>query len=303
MDRAIITGVTGLVGKAVAKYLVSNNISVLGLGRKQLLPNEIKDIYGDGFTYLNLSSENLDDLGDKISLINWQPGQDCIFFHFAWSGQDNLTSGTFQMQLNNAIHASNAVKVAKKIGCIKFINSGSLEETYAEQIINHKLSNNQFSQLNYAISKLASRNMCKMIAYLEKIDYVHTRMSVPLDNDLAQGGYVASTLRCISQGKPYELPINNRLFDIIFVDDVAKAYFLIGLYGKNKADYFIGTSRPVTLGQYFSQFEQFVNGVSVEKINQLDNSDYSFFDISLLSKDTGFKPSDNPLILIPKKNN
>jgi len=302
MDRAIVTGVTGLVGKAVAKHLLSKNISVLGLGRKQLLPYEIKDIYGNGFTYLNLSSENLDDLGEKISLINWQPGQGCVFFHFAWSGQHNLTSGTFKMQLNNAIHASNAVKVAKKIGCIKFINSGSLEETYGEQVINHKLSNYQFSQLNYAISKLASRNMCKMIAYLEKIDYVHTRMSVPLDNDLAQGGYVASTLRSISQGKPYELPINNRLFDIIFVDDVAKAYFLIGLYGKNKADYFIGTSRPVTLGQYFCQFEQLINGVSVEKIKQLDNFDYSFFDISLLSKDTGFKPSANPLILIPKKN-
>ena len=30
----------------------------------------------------------------------------------------------------------------------------------------------------------------KLVAYLEKIDYVHTSLSVPLSPDLTKGGYV-----------------------------------------------------------------------------------------------------------------
>jgi nucleoside-diphosphate-sugar epimerase len=126
-------------------------------------------------------------------------------------------------------------------------------------------------------------------------------MSIPLDNYLDQGGYVASTLKKISHGKQYVLPINDRLFDIIFVEDVARAFFLIGLYGKNKADYFIGTSKPVTLGQYFGQFEKFINGLNVESINNSDNFDYCIFDINQLTEDTGFIPTDNDFSLISRK--
>jgi nucleoside-diphosphate-sugar epimerase len=302
MDSAIITGVNGLVGKSVAKFLTAKKINVLGLGRKKLLPNEIEACYGQNFTYLCLPSENLEDLSEVITSINWRLGQACVFFNFAWSGEQNLTDGTFRIQLKNAIHASNAVKVAKKIGCIKFINSGSLEETFAEHVLNQKLINHQLSQLNYTISKLASKNMCKMISYLERIDYIHTRLSVPLASDFDQGGYVASTLRKISQGKPYELPSNNQLFDIIFLEDVANAYYLIGLYGRNKADYFIGTSRPATLLQYFRQFEQFINGHKIDKLKLLEKFDYGFFDISVLKEDTGFEPSADTLFQKLKKN-
>jgi nucleoside-diphosphate-sugar epimerase len=212
-----------------------------------------------------------------------------VFFHFAWGGDQKLTDGGFSIQLNNAIYAANAVRAAKNIGCVKFINSGTLEETYAENYLNGKDSEiYQPSQTNYALAKLASRDLCKMVAYMEKIDYVHTRLSVPLASDLSQGSYVAQTLKQIAEKIPYNEPINRSLFDIISTDDVARAYQMVGENGKNKADYFIGTSCPRTLDDYFDCFAQFVNGAGMCPFKAQDVDASGLFSTEALLRDTGF---------------
>lgn len=298
MKKAIITGGTGLVGKAVAKCLFSNGIEVLCLGRKPLTSSEIRNNFDAEVTYTDLAMDNIKNLPEKIKRMHWQIGDDCVFFNFAWGGAQKLTEGSIDEQLNNAVFAANAVKVSKKIGCNKFINAGTLEETYVEQHLKNKSVPYASSRTNYAIAKLAARDMCRMIAYLEKIDYVHTRLSVPLEPNLSMGTYIAKTLKDIYQGNPYEKPKNNQLFDIIFTDDVAQAYFLIGLHGKNKADYFIGTSKPTTLSDYFRQFDQVVRGVKVEESIQRGSQDHKFFDIQELYNDTGFIPTTNRLNLM-----
>jgi nucleoside-diphosphate-sugar epimerase len=297
MKKAIITGATGLVGLSVAKYLSNKGVHVLCLGRRQLSNTEISNKFGSvNIEYLSINMEDILSLTEKINKIGWDPGKSCVFYNFAWGGQDKLTDGNFQDQFNNAIYCSNAVLSAKNLGCTKFVNSGTLEETYAEVFLRDTKKNTPYtsSQTDYTISKLASRDMCKMVSYLEKIDYVHTRLSVPLDSQLKHGGYISSVLKKINDDIPYEKPNNTQLFDIILIEDVAKAYYLIGMKGKNKADYFIGTSQPKTLRQYFEVFEQSKKGI-VHKTgymngNKLENK---IFSIVNLVNDTKFKVSSN----------
>ena len=292
MQKAIITGSTGLLGMATARRLLNAGIHVLCIGRKSLSPLQVRDNFGDNATYLALSMERISSLGKEIDQIKWDTGIDCIFYNFAWSGTKSLTDGTFEEQMKNAVHASNAVKTAREIGCSKFVNVGTLEETFVERYLQNKNLPYNFNQSNYALSKLASRNLCKMTAYLEKIDYVHSRLSIPLISDLSKGTYVASTLRKIFNGVPHEKPTNTQLFDIVLTDDVSEAYYLIGLHGKNKADYFIGTSKPDTLAGYFQKFEQCIKG-ELESSFSHDGSSASIFDSSQLKLDTGFAPEQN----------
>lgn len=304
MKKAIITGATGLVGLAVAKYLSKKGIDILCLGRKQLDDIEISNKFSSGsIKYLSIKMEDIISLHEEIKKIGWLPGDSCVFYNFAWGGHDKLTDGEFQDQFNNAIYCSNAVLSAKKLGCSKFVNVGTIEETFAEGFLRDTKKNIPYnsSQTNYAISKLASRDMCMMVSYLEKIDYIHTRLSVPLDPNLSNGGYISSVLAKINEGKTYEKPNNNQLFDIILTEDVAKAYYLIGQKGKNKADYFIGTSQPKTLRQYFELFEQSKRGIIDNTAggnnNKLDNG---IFSIDNLVNDTGFVLSSNFEDLIKK---
>ena len=304
MKKAIINGATGMVGMAVTRYFASLGIETLCLGRQSLSPEDIRSNFGTGSSYLSLAMEDLASLEEWVDLMAWAPGPECIFFNFAWRGCEKLADGSFGDQLNNAVHAAEAVRVAKKLGCIKFVNTGTLEESLVERFL---AGNRDYpyhsAQTDYALAKLAARDMCKMVAYLEKIDYVHTRLSVPLVPDLSRGTYVAATLKKIAEGMPYEAPSNKQLFDIVFLDDVARAYYLIGNNGKNKADYFIGTSKPATLAQYFARFERIVKNQCSEDADLVAATETDFFSTAAIHQDTGFVASTRLQDIIEKVRN
>lgn len=301
MKKAIITGATGLVAMVVARYFASLGVETLCLGRRVLSPEDVCNNFGAGSNYLCLTMEDIASLAERVDLMGWSPGSECAFFNFAWRGCKKLTDGSFSDQVSNAVYAAEAVRAAKRLGCIKFVNAGTLEETFVERFLagNHNDSY-QSAQTDYALAKLATRDMCKMVAYLEKIDYVHTRLSVPLASDLSRGNYVAATLKKIAQGLSYEAPSSKQLFDIVFLDDVAKAYYLIGSNGKNKSDYFIGTSRPATLAQHFARFEQMVKNQYPEAADLVAAADAELFSTAAICQDTGFVASTKLQDIIEK---
>ena len=67
-----------------------------------------------------------------------------------------------------------------------------------------------------------------------------------------------------------------------------RAYHLIGLSGKNKADYFIGTSRLITLSQHFEIFECLVSSKYSDKVENTTAASVVSFDTDALYQDTGF---------------
>jgi nucleoside-diphosphate-sugar epimerase len=234
----------------------------------------------------------IDSLPHVAETRGWKLDETTVFYHFAWSGEKGLADGCFGDQLANATNAAEAVKVAKKMKCSKFINSGSMEETFIEDYLKGRRSGVYNSnQTYYGLAKLASRNMCTVTSYLEGIDYVHTRMSVPLAPDLSKGGYIASTLRKIFRDEAYDPPVTKTLFDIVLLDDVARAYYLIGIKGNNKADYLIGSGKQSTLRQYFETFSRLCEGNLAEEVQIASNSNSKLFNIQTLEKEVGWTAS------------
>ena len=294
MKTAIVSGATGMVGSSTARYLSEQGVRVLCLGRQDLNPVDTENVFGHNTTYASLAMSDVATLPKVLDTLDWDTEHDCVFYHFAWSGLKKLTDGSLEMQLSNAVNTSNAVKVAKYVGCKKFVNVGTLEETFTETWMSKK-SNTPYisSQTNYIISKLASRDLGKITAYLEKIDYIHTRLSVPLDFELNKGNYIASTLKKIINKEFWEKPLSNNLYDITSLADISRAYFLIGLGLQTKADYYIGASEPATLNHIFDHFERRVRGYKIEAQLTLDENVKSIFSTSELKQDIGFSPSSN----------
>ena len=285
MDHAIISGSTGLIGSALVKFLLSKKIKVLCLGRNNLSSSEIIKKFGVKIDYLSIDMKNINTLPEKIKKNNFQLSKKCVFFSIAWSGDVSLTDGNLQKQFMNSIYTSEALKVAKDIGCEKFINFGSIQETLAEYNKKNDLNFNN-SQMNYTISKLASCDMCLMLGYLEKIDYIHTRLSVPIDPKSEKAGYIAKVLSSIKNNISYLNPKNSQQFDLTHIDDICNAYYLIALYGKNKSDYYIGTSNSLTLKEYFDIAKDFFNGK--RDINKIKFNSDKIFNTDKLVNDTGF---------------
>lgn len=299
MHKAIISGASGLIGSTVTRELLSHGIKVLALGRKHwkdIEPNKL--VVSNNLQYMQIEMSDIHTLPSKIREIAWDPGRS-VFYNFAWSGVNRLTDGDVEDQIKNVTFCSKAIEIAKEIGCKKFVNAGSIEETFAERYLAFDVLKRAYHSTHdiYAISKLGARDLCKMVAYLKKIDYVHTRLSVPIDMNLTPLGYVSSVLHSILNGEDYDSPSNGQLFDLTPLEDIANAYYLIGQNGKNKADYFIGTGKPNVLSNYFAIFQNIVEGKDRDNIEYpslhellLTKEDFSIDD---LVRDTGFTPTSS----------
>lgn len=297
MKKAIVTGATGFIGRALVRLLSHQRIEVLGLGRQKLSRTEITQMLGSSVTYEALDNDSISSLEERLSNIDWRPGDDCVFFHLAWDGLARLADGDLPIQLRNAVQGSEAVRAAKQVGCVKFVNSGSMEETFLERAGALKDHSFQSDQFNYAVAKLASRDSCKMVAYLEKIDYVHTRFSVPIAANLEGESYVSSTLRAILNKQPWSPPRNPQLFNFIRIEDLADALCAVGSRGKNGRDYVVCGQETNTLSGFFNDFEAILDGKDHHVREMKTEIGGELFNTSALTADTGFEPRNSCLDL------
>jgi UDP-glucose 4-epimerase len=300
MKKAIVLGANGFIGKRVVSELLSNNIDVLAITRQKsnIYINDFNGVAN--FSHLCLDSKQIFLLPQEIENLNWSIGKECVFYNFSWEGGNRLMDGSIEEQLSNVILLSNSIKVASNIGCSKYIDSGSIEETFAEIYLNKNWGRRSFSSSNgnYSVSKLATRDMSNLLGYLNKIDYVHTRFSACLDKHLSNEGFISQTFKKILIGDTnFETPLNQNLFDIIDIDDLSKAYYLLGLHGKNKVDYFIGSGIPQKLEDYFEIFVKILKG---EEVKFKEYSDSEYFNSDLLLRDTGLDLKKSLLNLLTK---
>ena len=81
MKKAIISGSLGLIGRAVVNYLLNNNIDVLCLGRKNLTQDDISNYFGKRVRYIQLDMKNIEKLPYIINKLNWEVGDECLFYN------------------------------------------------------------------------------------------------------------------------------------------------------------------------------------------------------------------------------
>jgi len=291
MDRAIIFGATSYVARKVVSSLLVEGISILAIGRRSLADAK-KVLVQDSnlIQYLQLDINSASELLKDKKWKDWASAGETVMYNFVWSGIKRLTDGDFRDQLKNVAEAVNLIKIAKELGCIKYINSGSQEECLLESKLNQSWQREAYfaNSVYYAGAKLINRDMLTLMAYLEGIDFVNTRFSVVVDSGLSGEGFVAKSLRKVIRGESLEPILNNQLYEIVDLDELAMAYVAIGYKGKNKSDYYIGLGKPAKLSQFFHKFFLLKNGDAVDEFEGHKDG-IKCFENSLLFQDTGFK--------------
>lgn len=299
MKKAIVSGSTGLIASGVVECLLNNDIEVLALGRKGIADSRIKHLSNhSNLTYLQLEMADIETLPQRLKDINWSQGSECVFYHFAWSGSERLADGSVQDQFNNVTYSSNAVIVAQEMGCAKFINAGSQEERFIDRYLELYWTKQAYhSNMGvYGSAKVSARDMCLLLAYLKKIDYIHTRISVIVEKNLETNNYINSVLRKIANKEEIDPPLNNQLFDFISKEECAEVYYHLGKNGKNKVDYFVGSGNPMTLHEFFNEFSIKTHGEKTDLLKVPSSDNWILkkedFDNSALINDLDFIPNN-----------
>lgn len=292
MNKAIVFGGNGNLGFAIVKTLLSHNIETLSMARHT---DKVDTIKNNLFKNIVVDANDLHMLDGNNLLVNFVKNSDCVFYYTAWKGHDRLRDGSLQEQMQNVTYVSDAIILASKLGCSKFVYAGTQDEAIFEYYLNNNIWKEKACpehDVNYMSAKLACRDMNLLISYLNKIDYIHTRFSAVINSDLSGVGFIPNTLKKILQKEQYPDVVNQNPMEIISIEELAEAYYHIGLHGKNKANYYLGRGEVDCISNFFKRFEANVNNTTCDEDLKQNNFPISLLDTfnsNSLFNDTNFK--------------
>lgn len=252
INKAVVTGPTGVIGTALIKELAEQNIDVYAVCRpdSQRMDNIIKH---ERVHIVPCSLDNLDTLSTQI-------GETCdAFFHLAWTGTlDPRNRFDMYLQNRNVRYALDAVEAAHALKCEVFVGAGSQAEygiksgimrpdTYPEPIS------------GYGMAKLCAGQMTRSMCEGYGIRHVWPRiLSVYGVNDGEQT-LISSAILKMLDGQRFSMTAGEQVWDYLYAGDAAEALLAMAERGKDGAVYVLGSGKTMKLKQYIEIIRDKIN--------------------------------------------
>ena len=186
--RVLITGATGFIGVALCKEMIKNGNEVTAIirensNKKSKLPKEVKIV--------ELSLDKLNEFNGNYDLM----------YHLAWNGSSGNDRNDFDMQYSNIKYTIEAIKLAKRCTCKKFIGAGS----QAEYGVVHGEAKEDETIckpfMMYGAAKLAAYHMGKIVAEQEEISFVWPRIYSVYGPGENEGTLISYLVKTLKEGK------------------------------------------------------------------------------------------------------
>ena len=291
IKRAIITGATGMIGVALAEYLLEQGILVTALVRKNSKKAERLPLHkGLQKVELDLSELSCEEALISSGLLDQK--QD-VFFHLGWDGTFGDCRNNMDLQNNNIRYTLDAVRLAKRLDCQVFVGAGSQAE-YGRTTEKLTARTPTFPENGYGIAKLAAGQMSRIFCQSLGIRHEWVRiLSIYGAFDLERT-MIMSAIRRLTAKEIAEFSKAEQLWDYLYVKDAAKALYLVAAYGRDGAVYPIGSGSARQLKEYiFTIWDKMEREgqISLGAIPYAKNQVmYLCADLSELTRDTGFVP-------------
>lgn len=288
MKKVIVTGANGFVGSALVKELVKNDVEVLAMdmpGCNGNLP------VCDKVKFLPLALDNISSLKDLIDDRDFE-----CFYHFAWAGSAGAARADTKLQLQNAQWTIDCLRVAKEVGCQKFVAAGSIME-HETMAAAFAAGNKPGLGYIYGSGKLVAHTMAMSVAADIGLDLVWAEITNAYGVGELSPRMVNTTIRKVIKGEEPQFTAGTQNYDFVYIDDVAKAFYLIGKKGKPFNEYLIGSSNAKPLKEFLLEMKAAIapdlNFVFGDIPFTGINLPLEKYDCSKTEKDTGFKAQIN----------
>lgn len=285
MQKVIITGADGFVGSYTVQYFLEQGIEVLAIGHSSV-PHRLKP--HPALKYLAC------DISDSGALLAAVPAEEYdTFIHFAWTGSAGKARIDCQLQLRNALDTVACVKVAKQLGCSRFIGAGSIMEYEIEASVHAQGSKPGLGYI-YGIAKHTAHCLSKSVAVDVGIEFIWPMITNAYGIGETSPRLINMTLKKILRGEPLQFTVATQNYDFVYVSDVAKAFYLIALNGRAFCEYMIGSGHAKTLREFILELQKECAPNAVPLFGEVPftgtNIPIKLFDISDLEKDCGYRP-------------
>lgn len=244
--NVIVTGANGFIGSAVVKELLNNHYSVLAVihnGRRDRL------LEVAGLTCISGDMRNIEEEIKRLP----QQEYECIY-HLAWAGSAGPSRADVELQLKNVLWTSYLLHAADKIGCKRMVVAGSImehetiESIYGEDKL---LGTGNI----YGGAKVAAHIMSMVEAAQLGISLIWGSITNAYGPGEVSPRLVNTSIRKCLQGISPQFTSGVQNYDFVYIDDVARAFRLIGERGKAFEEYLIGSSHAKPLKQFLLEMQ------------------------------------------------
>jgi nucleoside-diphosphate-sugar epimerase len=286
LRKIIITGVTGFIGGALAKRLLSMGIRVYGVGRNRTKLETLKQ-YGD---FIPVVADFVDygKLHEKIN----ERGFD-MFYHFAWDGASTSRSSykNYDIQISNIKVACDAVKSALSLQCSSSSSGGS-----SYQQCNVRVESNDkkdvFNPVIYGIAKKCAAEMFKAVAYINNMPCMSLVFPTTYGPGADPNSVIAFFVKKLLLHEPLNLISGMYPDDWIYIDDLVDGILSVSKPLKEYGDYYVGHRNVTTFKEKLLEMKQVLNSHSDLHFGTYSENhyvDYRSFDLGALYNDTGWE--------------
>lgn len=284
--KTIVTGATGFIGKWLVRELIAqgNEVTVI-VRNKTKIPEvwrkyEVEVIGASLHEFAFLEKQDFSKAGYDI------------FFHLAWAGTSGMERADSKLQLQNVQSACDAVKLAKKLGCNRFVNAGSIMEYETMQYVPMDGATPGLGNI-YSIAKMTADFMAKTVATKEEISYINVIISNIYGAGEKSARFLNTVLRKMIANESIPLTNGEQLYDFIYVTDAVKAIVYVAANGGSNETYYIGNTKQRPLKEFVLEMKQIVESKSELKFGEVPfvgvSLSYNEFDTEKLQR-MGFIP-------------
>lgn len=286
MSIAVVTGANGFIGTALVKELSNRSFQVYAVVRnKQSNVLKIKDIPNVHIVYCDM--ENIDELPMYIC------EQADVFYHLAWAGSTGAERGDYILQLQNVKLTLDAVGVAKKLGCKRFIGAGTLAE-YDVQAYSPLNGSTPNRVSCYGVAKMSAHYMSKAECCQQEIEHVWAFLSNTYGEGNFTSNFINFAVKTMLSGNKANFTSGEQYYDFVHVKDTAQGIACIGEKGKNNCSYYIGSGHPAKLKEFIIQIRDVIDPsiklyLGAIPFNGVSHS-LDVFQCKKLMEDTDYQP-------------
>ncbi len=285
MNSVIITGADGFVGSKTCEYFAEKGVNVFAIDVAEK-PKRIQESVKIKYLQCDVFNEH--------SLKHCLEGINCeIFIHFAWVGSAGDGRTDYNLQMNNAIKTVEIMKIAKELGCIRFLCAGSIMEYEVEDVV-HAQTMKPGMPYIYGMGKLMAHCMCKSVAANIGIELLWPMITNAYGVGEFSPRFINTTIRKVIREEELQFTSATQNYDFVYVDDVARAFYLIAEKGIPFKEYIIGSGDAKPLKEFLLDLRNAICPGQELVFGDIPytgvDTPIERFDVSELVNDCGYEP-------------
>lgn len=282
MEKAIVTGANGFIGKALVKSLLERKYEVVALDvcfDKELKANSLVKC-------VNVSNKEISDLKKDIPEANYN-----CFFHLAWVGTSGSNRADYNIQLNNVRMTCDYITLCNEIGCHRILYASSINEIETYEYLQSDNIEPGGGYI-YGTGKLAAHLMGETVAKLCGVEFIPVIITNIYGVGEKSARMIYTSVNKLIHKEHCSFTEGYQTYDFIYITDAINSIIEVAEKGKSFNRYYIGSGRPKPLREFLIEMRDVVDpeaeiGLGEIAFNGVDVS-YNQFDLKKVQRDTGY---------------